>query len=85
MNFLRLAACESEVGVKAIGFVPGGIAPHPEREVTSACPALCPGDQLPPDTLMNPDSVAEAYWYLYNQKRDAWSFELDVRPYAEKW
>ncbi len=42
-------------------------------------------DALPPDTLMNPDSVAEAYWYLYNQKRDAWTFELDVRPFAEKW
>ena len=42
-------------------------------------------DKMAEDTLMNPDSVAEAYWYLYNQKRDAWSFELDVRPYAEKW
>ncbi|MBT8078621.1 MAG: SDR family oxidoreductase [Gammaproteobacteria bacterium] len=37
------------------------------------------------DMLMNPDSVAEAYWYLYKQKRDAWTFELDIRPYAERW
>ncbi|MEX0286146.1 MAG: SDR family NAD(P)-dependent oxidoreductase [Paracoccaceae bacterium] len=42
-------------------------------------------DELPEDTLMNPDSVANAYWYLYNQSRDAWTFELDVRPFAETW
>ena len=40
---------------------------------------------LPPDTLMTPESVADSYWNLYNQKRDAWSFEMDIRPYGEKW
>jgi NAD(P)-dependent dehydrogenase (short-subunit alcohol dehydrogenase family) len=40
---------------------------------------------LEPDQLMDPDSIAEAYWYLHNQKRDAWTFELDVRPYKETW
>ena len=42
-------------------------------------------DKVDDDVLMDPDSVAEAYWYLHNQKRDAWTFELDVRPFAEKW
>lgn len=42
-------------------------------------------EALPPDTLMNPESVAEAYWTLYQQKRDGWTFELDLRPYAETW
>lgn len=42
-------------------------------------------DTLPPDTLMDPASVAEAYWMLHQQKRDGWTFELDLRPYAEKW
>jgi len=42
-------------------------------------------DKIAPDQLMNPDSVAEAYWYLHGQTRDAWTFELDLRPYAEKW
>jgi NAD(P)-dependent dehydrogenase (short-subunit alcohol dehydrogenase family) len=41
-------------------------------------------DALPPDTLMNPASVAEAYWALYHQTRDGWSFEMDLRPYGEK-
>jgi hypothetical protein len=42
-------------------------------------------DALPPDTLMEPKSVADAYWYLHSQTRDAWTFELDVRPYKETW
>jgi NAD(P)-dependent dehydrogenase (short-subunit alcohol dehydrogenase family) len=40
---------------------------------------------LPPDTLMDPESVANAYWYLHSQSRDGWTFELDLRPYAERW
>lgn len=42
-------------------------------------------DALPKDTLMNPDSVAEAYWTLHHQSRDAWTFEMDLRPYGESW
>jgi NAD(P)-dependent dehydrogenase (short-subunit alcohol dehydrogenase family) len=42
-------------------------------------------NNLPPDGLMNPDSIASTYWYLHTQPRDAWTFELDVRPYIEKW
>lgn len=42
-------------------------------------------DTLPPDSLMNPTSVAEAYWTLYNQPRDGWTFEMDIRPYGETW
>jgi len=42
-------------------------------------------DSLPPDTLMDPASVAEAYWSLHHQPRDAWAFELEIRPYRETW
>jgi NAD(P)-dependent dehydrogenase (short-subunit alcohol dehydrogenase family) len=42
-------------------------------------------DALPPDTLMDPQSVANAYWYLHSQSRDGWTFELDLRPFAERW
>ncbi len=41
-------------------------------------------DDLPEDTLMNPASIAEAYWYLHHQPRDGWTHELDIRPFAEK-
>ncbi|WP_341705134.1 SDR family NAD(P)-dependent oxidoreductase [Ferrovibrio sp.] len=40
---------------------------------------------LQPDQLMNPASIAETYWMLHHQPRDAWTFELDLRPYGEKW
>jgi NAD(P)-dependent dehydrogenase (short-subunit alcohol dehydrogenase family) len=40
---------------------------------------------LPPGTLMNPASVAEAYWTLHQQPRDAWTFELEIRPHRETW
>lgn len=40
---------------------------------------------LPEDALMNPDSIANAYWALHQQTRDAWTFELDLRPYREPW
>ena len=42
-------------------------------------------DELPKDTLMEPGSIADAYWYLHSQSRDGWTHELDIRPYAEKW
>jgi NAD(P)-dependent dehydrogenase (short-subunit alcohol dehydrogenase family) len=41
--------------------------------------------ELPPDRLMRPESVGEAYWSLHQQTRDAWTFELDLRPFAEPW
>lgn len=40
---------------------------------------------LPADRLMNPASIAETYWRLHNQTRDAWTHELDIRPYGEQW
>jgi len=42
-------------------------------------------DQLAPGRLMRPDAVADAYWQLYQQPADAWTFELEIRPAGEKW
>jgi NAD(P)-dependent dehydrogenase (short-subunit alcohol dehydrogenase family) len=42
-------------------------------------------ETLAPDTLMTPASIANAYWDLHRQSRDGWTFELDLRPYAETW
>jgi NAD(P)-dependent dehydrogenase (short-subunit alcohol dehydrogenase family) len=38
-----------------------------------------------PDLLMPPASVAQAYWQLYQQPKSAWTFELEIRPFGEKW
>jgi NAD(P)-dependent dehydrogenase (short-subunit alcohol dehydrogenase family) len=37
------------------------------------------------DGILNPDSIADAYWLLHQQSRDAWTFEMDLRPWIEKW
>ena len=42
-------------------------------------------DGLAPGRLMRPDAVADAYWHLYQQPADAWTFELEIRPAGEKW
>jgi short-subunit dehydrogenase len=36
------------------------------------------------DGILNPDHIAENYWYLHTQPRDAWTHELDLRPWMEK-
>jgi NAD(P)-dependent dehydrogenase (short-subunit alcohol dehydrogenase family) len=37
------------------------------------------------DGLLNPDAIAEQYWQLHSQPRSAWTYELDMRPWSEKW
>ena len=42
-------------------------------------------DDVAPDELMRPESIAEAYWNLHRQPRDAWTHEMDLRPFGERW
>jgi NAD(P)-dependent dehydrogenase (short-subunit alcohol dehydrogenase family) len=37
------------------------------------------------DGILDPDHIAENYWYLHTQPRDAWTHELDLRPWMERW
>jgi NAD(P)-dependent dehydrogenase (short-subunit alcohol dehydrogenase family) len=37
------------------------------------------------DVILNPDHIAENYLLLHRQPRDAWTFELDLRPWIESW
>ena len=36
------------------------------------------------DGMLEPDAIAETYMAVYRQSRSAWSFEVDVRPWLEK-
>ena len=36
------------------------------------------------EELLKPSAIADAFWYLAHQDRSAWSYELDVRPFTEK-
>jgi NAD(P)-dependent dehydrogenase (short-subunit alcohol dehydrogenase family) len=37
------------------------------------------------DGILNPEHIADAYWMLHQQPRDAWTHELDLRPWLEQW
>jgi len=37
------------------------------------------------DFFLKPDSIAESVFHVATQDPSAWTFELDLRPYAEKW
>jgi NAD(P)-dependent dehydrogenase (short-subunit alcohol dehydrogenase family) len=36
------------------------------------------------DGILSPDAIAENYWHLHTQHRSAWTLELDLRPWMEK-
>jgi NAD(P)-dependent dehydrogenase (short-subunit alcohol dehydrogenase family) len=36
------------------------------------------------DGILSPDAIAENYWMLHRQHRSAWTHELDLRPWMEK-
>ena len=53
--------------------IDGGI-----RSATRAVPA----DN--PDSLLAPEAIAESYMHLIRQQRSAWSWEIEVRPWVER-
>ena len=42
-------------------------------------------DSLGEDGSLEPDAIAEAYWFMHAQPRNSWTFEMDVRPFKENW
>jgi len=46
-----------------------------------------PGRSEPPDrpdSMLDPDAIAQAYLYLLQQPRSAWSWEIELRPWVER-
>ena len=46
--------------------------------------AARPVTDTAPDSLLDPDAIAETYWSTLMQHRSAWSWEVEVRPWVEK-
>jgi NAD(P)-dependent dehydrogenase (short-subunit alcohol dehydrogenase family) len=82
-------AAARELGPKNIHvahlIIDAGVDTHWVRERIREREGQAILDTLDPDRLMRPQAVAEAYWQLYRQPRDAWTFELEIRPFGEKW
>ncbi len=43
---------------------------------------VVPADK--PDSLLDPDAIAQTYWDVLCQPRNAWSLEVEVRPWVER-
>jgi NAD(P)-dependent dehydrogenase (short-subunit alcohol dehydrogenase family) len=39
----------------------------------------------PDDFFARPDAIAETVWHVAHQDRSAWTFEVDLRPFGERW
>ena len=37
-----------------------------------------------PDSLLDPDAIAQTYLHLVQQQRSAWAFEIELRPWVER-
>ncbi len=42
-------------------------------------------EKLAREEILAPDEIARNYVWLHRQKRSAWTFEMDLRPWAENW
>jgi NAD(P)-dependent dehydrogenase (short-subunit alcohol dehydrogenase family) len=61
-------------GIHVAHFVIDGAIRNPGREE--------PLD--PPDSMLDPDAIAEAYLAILMQPRSAWTWEVELRPWVEK-
>jgi NAD(P)-dependent dehydrogenase (short-subunit alcohol dehydrogenase family) len=46
-----------------------------------------PGREEPPDkpdSMLDPDAIAANYWHVLGQPRSAWTWELELRPWTER-
>jgi NAD(P)-dependent dehydrogenase (short-subunit alcohol dehydrogenase family) len=37
-----------------------------------------------PDSFLDPVAIADTYWHVLNQPRSAWAWEIELRPWVEK-
>ncbi len=61
-------------GIHVAHFVIDGAIRNPGRTE--------PADK--PDSMLDPDAIAASYWHVVQQPRSAWTWELELRPWVER-
>ena len=65
-------------------FAPRGIhVAHFVIDGAIRSPSGAGGSGQPDDTL-DPDAIADTYWHVMNQPRSAWTWEVELRPWVER-
>ncbi len=67
----------SEFGVHVANVVIDGLIDSPGTR-------LLPQAEQRPELIINPEKIAEAFYYLHTQDRSCWSHELQLTPYPTK-
>ena len=49
--------------------------------IRSSAPAV---PEAKPDSMLDPDAIADAYLHLVAQPRNAWTHEIELRPWTER-
>jgi len=62
------------LGIHVAHFIIDGAIRNPGRSE--------PADN--PDSMLDPDAIAASYLHVLNQPRSAWTWELELRPWVEK-
>jgi NAD(P)-dependent dehydrogenase (short-subunit alcohol dehydrogenase family) len=64
----------SPQGIHVAHFVIDGAIRNPGRTE--------PADK--PDSMLDPDAIAASYWHVVQQPRSAWTWEVELRPWVER-
>lgn len=65
----------SEFGVHVANIVIDGTIDSPGTRMLSKV-------RNRPELVMNPEKIADAFWYLHSQDRSCWTHELQLTPYS---
>jgi NAD(P)-dependent dehydrogenase (short-subunit alcohol dehydrogenase family) len=52
--------------------------------VRNAARGRVEGTNAPPDSYLDPDAIAESYMHVVKQARSAWTWEVELRPWVER-